>query len=1484
MSKKKENNLINQLNTSIGSGGNALGVNSTQSSGGSFVKSSSTSTMSPFSIVSLKNSPPGSPMSLHRFNNRTPPLENFNIKEKIQHLGWMGSPQSVSSNGRLRSNSMAIGSPGSTTFLQHQLDQIGVKLEEKEKDAQLAAEIGKMLLERNQELEDQILILTESEKKYIEALSQYDFLKNQNERLNENLKEATITNEMLVDQIKEEEEEKGKKFLSAHRSNSVSNVKLQKDIDDLIMELDQMRQQFTQKEKAFNKLRIEKEDLLEQISTFEKEYSQINEYNAQIETYKEKIKYLSIENKSLKSFSELNIKKSIIEEFNHLKDNFQISLDKLSQISNSMIKEYSSSNEKQLYVNTKQLLESIQCDQPIVFQVINRIQELDGGTVDRLNCSKEFTDDNNSSPTLETAPTNLIRSSILLIISLYLISKSVEFSDKLVKEKNSTKELLEDLNELKDKFHTCSKLNDKLELDKLENGNEIQQLKVQLTNLESTLTSLKDNHEKELQDLSSEKEKLQELLKSQSENTEQTDLIFSLKETISTLSNEVNTLLNEKEKILKDYMDSQSQIIEKEKIISNFTSSHSQTEESLSLCRKDLELKNNLLKEKSEELDTKVKELDQLSQNSFVEKDNLKNLLLQKNNEIEQLNGNNQALVLEIEKLKGQLQDVENKSKQESVLLNETMEKYKFESNQSSQELINQHQIKIQEWVDKYQNLYNEFVGLKDAKCQQCLDLKSIIEELKNQIEELKTQLLNLQQLKYESETKLENQLTNNLEKQQSVEKELLENHESTLKEMKDLLMAENSNVIDHIKNQHQLQINSYIQDIEKLKDDNQSLKDAQLKFDTEFNRFQQSSLETSSNCKFLEKENETLLSEISIFKDQLSKIDMERDLFREKENNISNQIQVLKSQVDEKNLQNSNLQQETHSLKLELESLKSLLSIKDNQIQSLMDLNSNEQEKIIKKEEIIAKPPIKEDKKEIEPTSSLSTIEPHNCQEKPLVDREKKLFRYINSLFEANIPLDCQICAFRCFNNGILFCNIINHFIPETIDNRALYKGESSLENQRNIRISLNCIKVLGGDSSFSTQKIIDGNGQEIINLTYHILFVGLLHKINLQNHPELVYLWKFNPEFENKKKAESWDSFIAYEPQIYLRKWINHYLKVEGKPIVKDLCPNTIFSDYQILACILKNIYPSDYQSGQFKLDEKNSIYQFILNKIFKSKQDEMIVFSDDIESNDFQKCLILLSQIFDTQSGLSLSKDIDCPIIEPDSPDLGPSSEEKACKSWLKTTIDINTSNLDDFQDGLLLLKALDKIAPGIVNWKSVNMNPTNTFSMTENCNYCVTLGKQLKFSLVGIAGKDFVDGIKKFLLSFVWQMMRYSVLRRVNLQGSNGIEMSESELISKMNKLVQKNSKKSSMKSFSDPSLRDGIFLLDLLDSIHHGSINYKEVKYGDDIESRKSNAKYIISVARRLGCTAIIFWEDIVEVKPNMIMTFLCDLMTAPLEI
>ena len=113
--------------------------------------------------------------------------------------------------------------------------------------------------------------------------------------------------------------------------------------------------------------------------------------------------------------------------------------------------------------------------------------------------------------------------------------------------------------------------------------------------------------------------------------------------------------------------------------------------------------------------------------------------------------------------------------------------------------------------------------------------------------------------------------------------------------------------------------------------------------------------------------------------------------------------------------------------------------------------------------------------------------------------------------------------------------------------------------------------------------------------------------------------------------------------------------------------------------------------------------------------------------------------------------------------------------------------------DADDGLILLKLLDKISPGIVVWKRlvipeyfpvttvrqyllpyfvcmyvcvcmcvyvcrVNSNPSSRFKKVENANYVVQLSKTMKFSLVGVGGVDIVDCNKKTILAIISQLMR------------------------------------------------------------------------------------------------------------------------------
>ena len=65
--------------------------------------------------------------------------------------------------------------------------------------------------------------------------------------------------------------------------------------------------------------------------------------------------------------------------------------------------------------------------------------------------------------------------------------------------------------------------------------------------------------------------------------------------------------------------------------------------------------------------------------------------------------------------------------------------------------------------------------------------------------------------------------------------------------------------------------------------------------------------------------------------------------------------------------------------------------------------------------------------------------------------------------------------------------------------------------------------------------------------------------------------------------------------------------------------------------------------------------------------------------------------------------------------------------------------------------MLLEVMDKVAPRSVNWKMANRPPIKLpFRKVENCNQVLKIGKEIKFSLVNIAGTDIMQGNKKLIL--------------------------------------------------------------------------------------------------------------------------------------
>jgi plastin-1 len=212
------------------------------------------------------------------------------------------------------------------------------------------------------------------------------------------------------------------------------------------------------------------------------------------------------------------------------------------------------------------------------------------------------------------------------------------------------------------------------------------------------------------------------------------------------------------------------------------------------------------------------------------------------------------------------------------------------------------------------------------------------------------------------------------------------------------------------------------------------------------------------------------------------------------------------------------------------------------------------------------------------------------------------------------------------------------------------------------------------------------------------------------------------------------------------------------------------------------------------------------------------------------------------------------------------------------------------LRELADGVTLLRVLDAIEPGIVQWSRATIGPKTRAKMVENCNYVVNLGRAMEFGLSDVAGVDLVDSNAALVVPFLWQLMRYSTLRRLSEspEGSafSGFAPDEAQVLAWANERVAAASSKASggqevrVRSFGDSELATGIYFLYLVGSLRRGCVDWKIVSDGETREQQFENAIYLLSVARKLGCRTSCTWDDIVDVHPRNLVLFVTSLIEA----
>ena len=459
---------------------------------------------------------------------------------------------------------------------------------------------------------------------------------------------------------------------------------------------------------------------------------------------------------------------------------------------------------------------------------------------------------------------------------------------------------------------------------------------------------------------------------------------------------------------------------------------------------------------------------------------------------------------------------------------------------------------------------------------------------------------------------------------------------------------------------------------------------------------------------------------------------------------------------------------------------------------------------------------------------------------------------------------------VFDRIKDGVLLCKLINKAQEGTIDERVINKKENMnvFQQVENLNLAISAAKSIGLNCiGLNYDSIMDGkNYIMVLGLMWQVVKLVVMRNIQLKHHPELIRL--LNP-------GEQLSDLLKLSPEQLLLRWFNYHLKQAGydKPI-KNFSGDV--KDSEKYTILLNQLNKS--------LCDKSALNESDLKKRAKKVIDnskklgaESYITPDDIVAGNNKLNTLFVASIFNAYPGLdppTEEEKYDAAKLLDD--DVEGAREERAFRMWINSlglTDEsgdiIHINNLyEESRDGILLLRTLDKIKPGCVNWKIVDKKPNNPFKKTTNCNEVIDASKKSNYKIIGIGGGDIRDGNKKYILAIVWQMMRAHSLQVIG-------NKTEEELVAWGNERVDDEYK---VKSLKDKKLASSLYFIHIMKSIEPRSINWDIVVTDkDDAESRENNAKYAISIARKLGATVFLVWEDIAEVKSKLLLTLLASI-------
>lgn len=459
----------------------------------------------------------------------------------------------------------------------------------------------------------------------------------------------------------------------------------------------------------------------------------------------------------------------------------------------------------------------------------------------------------------------------------------------------------------------------------------------------------------------------------------------------------------------------------------------------------------------------------------------------------------------------------------------------------------------------------------------------------------------------------------------------------------------------------------------------------------------------------------------------------------------------------------------------------------------------------------------------------------------------------------------------YRKVQDGLILCKLINLAVPETIDERAINKKNlNTYTKLENLTLALMSSQAIGCNIvNIDGYDLSKGRPHLVLGLLWQIIRIGLFNQIDLVHVPGL---------FRLLNEDESIDDLRRLSPEQILLRWVNYHLARAGtQRRLGNFTTDVV--DSEIYTYLLNQIAPKDRGVTLYPLSVKGNVPRAaaMLDEAEKLDCREFVT-ANDVAQGNYKLNLAFVANLFNKHPGLP-DPDADEIVEEV----VEETREEKTYRNWMNSMgVSPYVNYLyGDLTNGCIIFQLYDIIRPGMVNWKRVVTKFSKLKGMMDqiqNCNYAVELGKQLRFSLVGIQGKDIYDSNQTLTLALVWQLMRaYTLTVLAHCTQSGDTLATDKEIIAWANKKLAESQKKASIRGFQDPVISNARVVLDLIDAIKPGTINYELVKTGG-LEENMANAKYAITSARKIGAKIYALPEDIVEVKPRMVMTVFACLM------